>query len=156
MIAFSFAALPLCVVSIFLLPQTSLALNADQIEKCKTISGQEIIKAATSDLIYIGRRNFESGIPDSENPFPFTSFEEFIKRYPDCCQISNKFVGDYDAKIRKHFDGGTAFPAYFVSINVRFATSGNSKYSRKSYHATALVTCFGQAVNESQLIDMGD
>jgi hypothetical protein len=137
-------------------PSYAAALSEAQLKKCNSIQRMEIIRAATASIIEMGSREKKHGIPDSENMWPYDSFADMIKRHPDCCSISTKFVGDYDPRIRSHFDGGSSFRAYFVRIRLPSVVEVGKHFIKTQYDRVVIVTCFGQAVTEEQLINMAE
>jgi hypothetical protein len=137
-------------------PAGGTPLTRTQLEKCASIHQQEIIRAATESIIYIGSRDRRNGVPDAHNPWPYNNFEELINLHPNCCSISTKFIGDYDPRIKDHFDGGSLFKAYFVRIQLPSVAEVGGRFIKGQYDRVVIVTCFGQAVNEEQLIHMDE
>lgn len=146
----------LVTVSVLLQPSYAATLNDAQLKKCNSIQREEILRAATAGIIDLGSKAKQSGTPDSENPWPYSSFEDMIRAHPDCCSISTKFLGDYDPRIKSHFDGGSSFRAFFVRIQLPSVAENEGQFVNTRYDRIAIVTCFGQAVTEKQLIHMGE
>jgi hypothetical protein len=136
-------------------PSCAATLNEVQLQKCKSIQRNEILRAATASIIDLGSEAKRDGVPDNKNPWPYLSFDDMIQKHPNCCSISTKFLGDYDSRIRNHFEG-SSFKAYFVRIQLPSVAQIGKDFVSTRYDRTAIVTCFGQAVAEEQLIKMGD
>lgn len=141
-------------LSVLLMSTQALSLTELQLKRCSSIDQEEVIRIATAGFIENGRRNREEGLPDSENPWPFSSYSELRTKYPDCCNISRTYKGDYDPVMKKHLEGGNDFPVFIVHIAMPSLIKEGEKTRKYNYIGDFIVTCYGEIVTENELLNM--
>uniref|UniRef100_UPI003100CDFA hypothetical protein n=1 Tax=Neorhizobium sp. EC2-8 TaxID=3129230 RepID=UPI003100CDFA len=130
---------------------SALGVTDAQWKRCSDVTADEMIRIATVGPVENGKQNRETGIPDSDNPWPFASYGELRSKYPECCHISREYRGDYDPVLKSHLAGGKDFPVFVVTITFPSVFKNGFELTPYQYTGRFLVTRYGEIVTEDEL-----
>lgn len=118
-------------------------LSADEEVRCRNLPSRAIIETAIKRYVDAGIAFENARQPNENNPWRYSSINNFIEINPDCCEVLGRIPGDYSIESQR-LGAPYSDPARLYAVKMAFKEwqSDNSTFTR---YDVILINCLGEA-----------